>query len=104
MIGRNQGDIAGRDMLPELFDFGTRADRRIDLGLAAEPGDIVFLVQRQIVNAALDGGGIALVAIGARDLVAAGERAVDDVGGAIGLRAGFVDLPARPEARSMAGG
>ena len=79
MVGRDHRDVAKRHLTPQLFDLGAGADRWVDLGLSAQTGNVVFLVQDQIVDAALDGRREALVAIAARDLVSAPKRAVDDM-------------------------
>src|SRR5690606_1343508 len=68
-----------------------------DLGLAPEAFDVVLLVEDEVVDAALDGGGKTLVAIAGGDIVTAAQRAVDNMGGAGGGGAGLVDLQGRQE-------
>ena len=74
-------------MMPQRLDLAPRAQRRIDLGLAAEAADVVLLVERQIMDAGLDGGGVALRAIGRGEFIAAPDRAVHDMHRAAGAGA-----------------
>ncbi len=104
VIGRDDGDVAGGQMMPECLDLAARAQRRIDLGLAAEAGHVVLLVEDQVVDAGFDGGVEALHAIARAEIIAAGDGAMDDMAGAagrgrdlvhLGGRQGFADRRAR---------
>ncbi|MCY1237481.1 hypothetical protein D9M72_501810 [compost metagenome] len=92
MIGRDHRHRAISHMPPELLHLGARPDRRIDLGLAAEPPHVVFFIEGQVVDAALDRRGVPLRAVGGGNLVAAAERAVHHMRRASGGSPGLVDL------------
>jgi DNA-binding transcriptional LysR family regulator len=78
MIGRNNGDLAGREPLPQRFDLAARTHGRIDLRLAAQARDIVFFVQGQRVDAGFDSRVIAALAIGGAHVIAACDGTMDD--------------------------
>ena len=79
-------------MPPERFQFRTRPDRRIDLGLPAEPLDVGLLVQRQVMDAGLHRRVEALRAIRRHELIAPADRAMDDMDRTAGAGAELVDL------------
>ena len=99
VIGRHHRDVAGSEMMPERLDLRARADRRIDLGLAAQPREVVLLVEREVMNARLDGGVEALLAIGGAEIVAASDRAMHDVSRASGVGRDLVDFHHRQRLR-----
>ena len=87
MIGRNDRDIASRQMMPKVFNLAAGPQRRIDLGLPAKAPDIVIFVERQIMNAGLDRRTMALGAISGCQFISATDRTVDNVHRAPGARA-----------------
>ena len=99
MIGRDDGDIAGGEVIPKCFDLAPRPERRIDFGLAAEPAHIVLFVERQIMDAGLDRCAVSLRAIGGRQLIAAADRTVHDMHRAAGAGTEFKDLGSRQRLR-----
>ena len=79
-------------MPPERIQFRPRTDRRIDLGLPAEPLDVGLLVQRKVVDAGLYRRVEALRAIRRRQLITPADRAVYDMDRTTGAGAKLVDL------------
>ena len=79
-------------MSPERIQFGTWPDRRVDLGLPAEPLDIGLLVQREVMNAGLHRRIEALRAISCHQLIASADRAMYDMDRTAGAGAELIDL------------
>jgi hypothetical protein len=59
VVGTDEGDAAGGDIVPQQFDLAG-PDRRIDLHLGAEFRAVDFGVEPEIVDAEFAGGAIAI--------------------------------------------
>lgn len=87
MVGRDDGDMAGGQMLPERLALLGGADRRVALGAAEKPRDILFLAADEIVDAGLDRRIDALRTVGLRQFITAADGAMDDMRRATGRSA-----------------
>jgi hypothetical protein len=95
MIRRNYRDVSRSEMVPKRFEFPSRSQRRIDLGLSAEAAHVVLFIECQIMNAGLDRRAMPLRAVSRGEFVAATYGTVDDVDGAAGAGAQFINLSSR---------
>src|SRR5271169_2980725 len=79
VVGGDDRDVARGQMAPERLHFAPWPDRRVDLGLADEARNVVLFVQDQIMDAGFDRRIEPLPPIRLAEVVAATDRAMDDM-------------------------